>query len=80
MKDLIKKYYPIMLLDLVYTTVAITVYIVWVESCWHLWYVNVIVGLTIFALGLVIGYLYIKAKIEKEKKEETPDGDSQKNS
>lgn len=80
MKEIIKKYYTIMLLAIVYTTVAITVYIVWFDSMWHLWYVNVIAGLLIFALGLAISYLYIKGKIEKEKKEETKDETTKKSS
>lgn len=80
MINYIKKYYTIVLLDIVYTTVAIIVYIVWLESAFHLWYVNVIVALAIFALGFVIGYLYIKAKIDKEKKEEIPDESSKENS
>ena len=80
MKEIIKKYYTILLLAFVYTTVAITVYIIWFNSMWHLWFVNVIAGILIFGLGVVITYLYIKAKIDKEKKEEAKDETDKKNS
>ena len=80
MKEFIKKYYTILLLAIIYTTVAITVYIIWFNSMWHLWFVNVIAGILIFGLGVVITYLYIKAKIDKEKKEEAKDETDKKNS
>ncbi len=80
MKEYIKKYYTILLLAIIYTTVAITVYIIWFNSMWHLWFVNVIAGILIFGLGVVITYLYIKAKIDKEKKEEAKDETDKKNS
>ena len=75
MKDFIKKYYLNILLVLFYTGIAMTVYIVWFDSMWHLWYVDFITAIIIFAIGCVLGYFYIKSEMKKnikpeEKKEE----------
>ena len=72
MKDFLKKYYLNLILVLIYTGLAMTVYIVWFESLWHLWYVDMITGFVILGLGGFLGYLYIKSEMKKDepKKEE----------
>ena len=74
MIDFIKKHFTKLLLVVVYTTLALVIYIVWFNSLWHLWYVDVITGVVILGLGIFLGYDYIKGEIKEEqeklKKEE----------
>lgn len=67
MKDLWKKQYKNILLVLGYIVVACIVYGVWVHSVWKLWYVDFIVILAILAIGITIGYFYIKSELKNEK-------------
>ncbi len=67
MKELWKKQYKSILLVIGYIIVAATVYGVWVEALWNLWYVDLLVILAIIALGVTIGYFYIKSEVNKEK-------------
>lgn len=60
MKNVIKSQWKRLVLALVYTIVAVAVYVVMVEIFWHLWYVNLIVGLAVAAIGCVVGYIYAK--------------------
>jgi len=69
MKEFIKKYYKDLLLVVGYTGVAMAVYIVWFESMWHLWYVDLITAILILGLGALIGYFYLKSIINKDSKE-----------
>lgn len=65
MFDLIKKYYLNILLVIIYTAIAMTVYIVWFDSLWHLWYIDFITGVIIFSIGCVLGYFYVKSEMKK---------------
>ncbi len=69
MKEFIKKYYKDLLLVIAYTGVALAVYIVWFESLWHLWYVDLITAIVILGVGVVIGYFYMKSVINKDSNE-----------
>lgn len=69
MKEFIKKYYKDLLLVVGYTGVAIAVYVVWFESMWHLWYVDLITAILIIGLGALIGYFYLKGIIKKDSEE-----------
>ena len=73
MGEFIKKYFKHLVLVAVYTILMMTIYIVWFESLWHLWYVDSITGIVILAGGVFIGYKYVKGIVketeEKEKKE-----------
>ena len=68
MKDFIKKFYKDLLLVVGYTGVAIAVYVVWLESMWHLWYVDFITAFLILGLGALIGYFYMKSVIAEASK------------
>ena len=69
MKEMFKRQYKKALLALVYIIMALLVYNIWFDAMWHLWYVNVITSIVIVALGVVIGYFWIKAEDEKTLKE-----------
>lgn len=74
MKDKILNYiknnYKNILLVLAYIIIACAVYVVWFDSMWHLWYVNMITIIVITLIGVAIGYLYIKSENKaKENKE-----------
>lgn len=69
MKEFIKKYYKDLLLVIAYTGVALAVYIVWFESMWHLWYVDLITAIVILGIGAVIGYFYMKSVINNDSNE-----------
>lgn len=64
----IKNNYKNLLLVLAYIIIASLVYVIWFNSLWHLWYVNVAVVLVIVVSGCVIGYFFIKSenKIKEE--------------
>ena len=65
MIDFIKKYYLNILLVVFYTAIAMTVYIIWFDSMWHLWYIDLITGIVIFAIGCVLGFFYVKSEVKK---------------
>ena len=71
--DYIKNNNKNILLVLAYIIIACAVYVVWFNSMWHLWFVNMITIIVIISIGITIGYFYIKsenkAKIDKEKLE-----------
>ena len=73
MGEFIKKYFKHLVLVAVYTILMITIYVVWFESLWHLWYVDFITGVVILAGGIALGTQYIKSIVKeteaKEKKE-----------
>jgi len=68
MFNFVKKFYSNLLLVLIYTAIAMTVYIVWFDSMWHLWYIDMITGIVILAIGGVLGYFYIKSEMNKDEK------------
>lgn len=65
MIDFVKKYYLNILLVVFYTAIAMTVYIIWFDSLWHLWYIDVITGIVILAIGCVLGFFYVKSEVKK---------------
>lgn len=69
MKEIIKAHYKDILLVLGYIIVAEMIYITLVEDLWHLWYMNLLVGVGIFIIGIIGGYFYIKSVIEEKTKE-----------
>lgn len=64
--EILKKQYKNIILVSIYTIVAIAVYTIWAHSVWGLWYVDLIVGFAILAIGVVVGYFYIKSELKKE--------------
>ncbi len=68
MKEIFKKQYKNIILILGYIIIACAVYGVWVHSIWYLWYVTLLVILAILAVGITIGYFYIKSEYNKESK------------
>ena len=75
MKELWKNEKKNIILVCTYTLVALLVYCVWFQSWWHLWYVTLLTGLGVVAIGAIVGYFYIKSDIRaktaaEEKKEE----------
>lgn len=73
MKEFIKKYYKQLLLVLIYLALGNVVYIILANEMWHLWFVDIIVGVVITAFGVYLGYLYLRSEIkaEEKKKEES---------
>ena len=69
MKDFIKKYYLNMILVLIYTGMAMTVYIIWFDSLWHLWYVDFITAVVIAIAGGILGYMYIRSEMKNKEPE-----------
>ena len=66
----IKKYWAIVSLTLAYTTIANVVYIMWFDSLWHLWFVDMITCIVITLLGLYIGYVYLTRTMLADKERE----------
>ena len=73
MLDFIKKNLKDLLLVTVYTVLGIVIYVIWFESLWHLWFVDVITGLVILGIGITIGYFYIKGQIKEREEKEKKD-------
>ncbi len=69
MKEIIKAHYKDILLVLGYIIVAEMIYITLVDDLWHLWYINLLVGVGIFIIGIIGGYFYIKSVIKEKTKE-----------
>ena len=53
MKEIIKAHYKDILLVLGYIIVAEMIYITLVDDLWHLWYINLLVGVGIFIIGII---------------------------
>lgn len=70
MKELLKRQYKNVILVCVYTMIAGAVYCMWAHSLWGLWYVDMIIGLVIIAIGAVVGYFYISSEDKNEQKTE----------
>ena len=71
--DTLKKIYKKLLLVIIYTIIACTVYGYWFQALWGKWYITLITVVIIVAAGAVIGYLYMKNDLKpktEEKKEE----------
>lgn len=66
--SIFKNQYKNIILVSVYTILAILVYTMWVHSVWALWYIDLIVGIVILAIGILIGFLYIKSEYKKNNK------------
>lgn len=67
MKELWKTQYKNILLVIGYIIIAAVVYGIWLHSVLKLWYVDVLVVLAIVAIGITIGYFYIKSEMNKTK-------------
>ena len=70
MMEFVKKYYNHLLLVLFYSVLALVIYIIWFNSLWHLWYVDVITAIVILGLSVFLGYDYMKGVIKEEKEKE----------
>ncbi len=70
MMEFVKKYYKHLLLVLFYSVLALVIYIIWFNSLWHLWYVDVITAIVILGLSVFLGYDYMKGVIKEEKEKE----------
>lgn len=71
--DTLKKIYKKLLLVIIYTIIACTVYGYWFQVLWGKWYITLITVVIIVAAGAGIGYLYMKNDLKpkaEEKKEE----------
>lgn len=68
MKELLKNQYKNVILVCVYTILAGAVYCMWAHSLWGLWYIDMIIGLVILAIGAVVGYFYISSEDKNEQK------------
>ena len=70
MKDFLKRYYKELILIFFYIAIACAAYICWFDSLWHLWYVDLITGVVILAVGAIVGFIYIESIERARKKEE----------
>ncbi len=66
MLEIIKRNYVNICIALVYTTLACLVYGIWSYHAWHLWYVSFIIVLLLTALGIVVGFFWIKSENKKK--------------
>lgn len=78
-QEIWNKQYKNIILAICYTIIACCVYCVWVESLWHLWYVDMLVGLLVVALGCVIGYFFIKSELRDMPNTPTIEDEKEKN-
>ncbi len=62
MKELLKNQYKNVILVCCYIVVTTLVYTVSADCIWSIWWLDVIVGLLIAALGCYVGYRYIKSE------------------
>lgn len=62
MKELLKNQYKNVILVCCYIVVTTLVYTVSADCLWSIWWLDVIVGLLIAALGCYVGYRYIKSE------------------
>ena len=70
MKKLLKNHWKELAIVFVYILVACLAYGVWFNSLWHKWYINLITIIVIIAIGVVIGFFYIKGMDKEKAKEE----------
>ena len=70
MENFVKKYFKHILMVAIYTILFLIIYIVWFESLWHLWYVDVITAIVILGLGITIGYFYLKGVVKETEEKE----------
>lgn len=70
MKKLIENHWKELAIVFVYILVACLAYGVWFNSLWHKWYINLITIIVIIAIGVVIGFFYIKGMDKEKAKEE----------
>ncbi len=66
MKKLLINHWKELSIVCVYIAVACLAYGVWFNSLWGKWYINLITVLVITAIGVVIGFFYIKGKIKED--------------
>lgn len=62
MKELFKNQYKNVILVCCYIIVSTLVYTVCADCLWEIWWIDVIVGILIAALGCYIGYKFIKSE------------------
>ena len=62
MKELFKNQYKNVILVCCYIIVSTLVYTVSADCLWEIWWIDVIVGILIAALGCYIGYKFIKSE------------------
>ena len=78
MKKLFVNHWKELAIVCAYIIVGCLVYGVWFNHLWHKWYINLITVFVIIAIGVVIGFFYIrgmdKEKLEKENKIEENGG------
>ena len=70
LENFVKKYFKHILMVAIYTILFLIIYIVWFESLWHLWYVDVITAIVILGLGITIGYFYLKGVVKETEEKE----------
>lgn len=70
MENFVKKYFKHILMVAIYTILFLIIYIVWFESLWHLWYVDVITAIVILGIGITIGYFYLKGVVKETEEKE----------
>ncbi len=69
MKENIKKNYLNIIIAIGYITIADLVYGIWTYDSWHLWWATFLIVLAITAVGVVIGFFWIRSEIENSKKQ-----------
>ena len=86
MKELFKNQYKNFILVFSYIFVGTLVYVVSADCLWDLWYLDLITGLIVVAIGCFIGYKYIKGeeanrikKLEEAKNLEEKDNSNTSN-
>lgn len=62
MKELLKNQYKNVILVCCYIIITTLVYTVSADCIFDIWYIDVIVGILVAALGVYIGYKYIKSE------------------
>ena len=62
MKELFKNQYKNVILVCCYIIVSTLVYTVSAECLWEIWWIDVIVGILVAALGCYIGYKFIRSE------------------
>ena len=67
MKELFKTEWKNIILVLAYILIAELVYVTLMVTVVKLWYVALIVGIAVLLIGLLIGYLYIKSDYRRVK-------------
>lgn len=66
MKEFIKREYKNLILVFAYIVIANLAYIIWFQDLWGLWYIDLITAIVITALGVLLGYFYIKSEEKKK--------------